>query len=74
VLSQSPQYLKSLNRIDTFRKNVENEKIQLDSVVLQYTCSIGVCKVRCVDLDEMVMLADRNLYKAKQTGKNRVNG
>jgi diguanylate cyclase (GGDEF)-like protein len=74
VISQSPQHLKSLNRINTFRKNVENEKIQLDSVVLQYTCSIGICKDIGANLDEMVMLADRNLYKAKQAGKNQVSG
>jgi diguanylate cyclase (GGDEF)-like protein len=72
VISQSPQYSKSINRINTFRKNVENEKIQLDGIALQYTCSIGVCNGMGVNLDEMVMRADKNLYVAKQAGKNQV--
>jgi diguanylate cyclase (GGDEF)-like protein len=73
VISQAPQYLKNINRINTFRKNVENEKIQLEDVVLQYTCSIGVCNGIGANLDEMVMRADKNLYKAKQAGKNQVS-
>jgi len=74
VISQSPQYLKSLNRVDSFRKNVENERIQLDGVTLQYTCSIGVSSVTGVDLDDMVIQADKNLYFAKNAGKNQVHG
>ena len=62
----------NINRINKFRENVENEKIQLDGVVLQYTCSIGVCKGIGANLDEMVMRADKNLYLAKQAGKNQV--
>jgi diguanylate cyclase (GGDEF)-like protein len=74
VISQSPQHLKSLARIETFRKNVENEKIQLDNEILQYTCSIGVCKETHEDLDKMVIQADRRLYIAKDAGKNQVHG
>jgi diguanylate cyclase (GGDEF)-like protein len=74
VISQSPQYLKSLNRIDAFRKNVENEKIKLDNDTLRYTCSIGVCNALGVNLDAMVIRADRNLYVAKDAGKNQVRG
>jgi len=74
VISQSPQYLKNLNRVDAFRKNVENEKIKLDGIILQYTCSIGVSSVAGIDLDGMVIQADKNLYKAKQAGKNQVCG
>jgi diguanylate cyclase (GGDEF)-like protein len=74
VISQSPKYLKSLERVEAFRKAVENEKIQLSSDSLQYTCSIGVCNVMGADLDEMVIAADRNLYIAKDAGKNKVHG
>jgi diguanylate cyclase (GGDEF)-like protein len=74
VISQSAQYLNSFNRINAFRKNVENEKIQLDSEILQYTCSIGVCKAAGESLDAMVIQADRNLYIAKDAGKNKVHG
>jgi diguanylate cyclase (GGDEF)-like protein len=74
VISQSPNYLKSFDRIDAFRKKVENEKIQLSSDILQYTCSIGVCNVVGANLDEMVIAADKNLYVAKDAGKNKVYG
>jgi diguanylate cyclase (GGDEF)-like protein len=74
VISESPKYLKNLNYIDAFRKNVENERILLDGQALQYTCSIGVCNVPAASLDEMVIQADKNLYLAKATGKNRVQG
>jgi diguanylate cyclase (GGDEF)-like protein len=74
VISQSPKYFKSFERIDAFREAVENEKIQLSSDTLQYTCSIGVCNVVGADLDEMVIAADRNLYIAKDAGKNKVHG
>jgi len=74
VISQSPQYLKSLNRVDAFRKKVENEQVHLDGLILQYTCCIGVCNVVGVDLDEMVIQADKNLYIAKGAGKNQVRG
>ncbi len=74
VMSQSPEYLKSFNRINAFRKLVEKVKIQLDKVGLQYTCSIGVCNVATANLDEMVIQADKNLYHAKSIGKNQVYG
>jgi diguanylate cyclase (GGDEF)-like protein len=74
VISKSPSHAKSLERIDTFRQAVADEIIHLNTRVLQYTCSIGVCRVIGKDLDEMVIQADKYLYKAKQSGKNQVCG
>ncbi len=74
VMSKSPSHISSLDRIDAFRQAVEDEKIQLNNRVLQYTCSIGVCTVVGEDLDQMVIQADKNLYKAKEAGKNQVCG
>jgi diguanylate cyclase (GGDEF)-like protein len=74
VISQSPKYLKSFDRIDAFREVVEKQTIQLSGDILQYTCSIGVCNVVGANLDEMVIAADKNLYVAKDTGKNKVYG
>jgi diguanylate cyclase (GGDEF)-like protein len=74
VISKSPQYLTNFDQINTFRQAIEAEKIQLNAHVLQYTCSIGVCNVVGENLDEMVIHADKNLYKAKQSGKNKVYG
>lgn len=72
VMSKSPEHAKNLEKIDTFRLAVQDEKIEVNQQVLQYTCSIGVCNKVGDDLDEMVLQADKNLYKAKQTGKNRI--
>ncbi len=72
IISKSPEHTKNSNRIDAFRQAVEDEKIQLNKRILQYTCSIGVCNVVGEDLDEMLMKADKKLYKAKQSGKNQV--
>jgi diguanylate cyclase (GGDEF)-like protein len=72
IISKSPEHTKNSNRIEAFRQAVEDEKIQLNKRILQYTCSIGVCSVVGEDLDEMLMQADKNLYKAKQSGKNQV--
>lgn len=72
IISKSPDHVKNSNRIDAFRQAVENEKIQLNKRVLKYTCSIGVCDEVGEDLDEMLMQADKKLYKAKQSGKNQV--
>jgi diguanylate cyclase (GGDEF)-like protein len=72
VISKSPQYLKSHDHINAFRQAVEREKIHLNDHTLRYTVSIGVCNMIGDDLDEMVIQADKNLYKAKQAGKNQV--
>jgi len=72
IIIKSPEHTKNSNRIDAFRQAVEDEKIQLNKRILQYTCSIGVCNVVGEDLDEMLMQADKKLYKAKQSGKNQV--
>jgi diguanylate cyclase (GGDEF)-like protein len=74
VISKSSQYLKSYDHINAFRQAVEREKIHLNDHTLRYTVSIGVCNMVGDDLDEMVMQADKNLYKAKQVGKNQVYG
>ncbi len=74
VISKSPQYLRSYDHINAFRQAVEREKIHLNDHTLHYTVSIGVCNVAGEDLDKMVVQADKNLYKAKQAGKNQVCG
>ena len=74
IISKSSKHITSSDDINAFRQTVEDEKIQLNNRVLQYTCSIGVCKVVGEDLDAMIIQADKNLYKAKETGKNQVHG
>lgn len=74
IISKSPVHVESYHLIDAFRQSVEDEKIQLNNKVLHYTCSIGICNKVGQDLDQMVMQADKNLYKAKQSGKNQIFG
>ena len=74
IISKSPKHITSSDHINAFRQIVEDEKIQLNKRLLQYTCSIGVCKVVGEDLDAMLIQADKNLYKAKEAGKNQVHG
>jgi PleD family two-component response regulator len=44
----------------------------IKETMLQYTCSIGVYNLVHNDLDLMMCSADKNLYQAKQLGRNQV--
>ena len=60
---------------ERIRQNVEKNEIQLDDKVLKVTVSIGVActeKEKTYVLEELFSIADKRLYKAKKTGKNRV--
>ena len=74
VISQSQQYLTNYDYINQFRMAVANQSIQVKQVELHYTCSIGVTTLIGRDLDEMVVDADKHLYKAKQAGRNQISG
>ena len=74
VLSKSPQYQASAKSIDAFRLSVANQEIKVKEIMLQYTCSVGVCNELGTSLDEMIANADKNLYMAKRAGRNQVYG
>ncbi len=61
---------------DGLRAAVENADIPIDGGTIRVTISIGVCnvceKVSTIGLSRMINTADKNLYKAKKNGKNRV--
>lgn len=56
------------------RQRIEKEKILLRRVESRISVSIGVANFPddCADEDELLQLADKALYKAKQKGRNRV--
>jgi diguanylate cyclase (GGDEF)-like protein len=57
---------------ERFRMLVEHSGFELD-VPIGVTVSIGSAEIRAEDdADSLVSRADRNLYLAKQTGRNRV--
>ena len=72
VISQSPKHSGSFDAIDTFRQNIANQQLTMRGNPLQYTCSIGICSVAGITLNEMMQHADKHLYIAKQTGRNQV--
>lgn len=74
VISLNSDYFTSFSHIDTFRENIANQELAIKEHVIKYTCSIGVSNILGRDLDEMMMHADRLLYIAKQSGRNRIEG
>jgi diguanylate cyclase (GGDEF)-like protein len=74
VLSTSPQYLNSFDRIKKFREKIANQVLNIKGHIIKYTCSIGVSGYAGKNLDDMLVHADRLLYLAKQNGRNRMEG
>ncbi|MDZ4140482.1 MAG: diguanylate cyclase [Methylotenera sp.] len=72
VISTSNQYISDFSYIEYFRQIVANQTLKLKQWNVQYTCSIGVCNVINSNLDLMMNQADKNLYRAKQAGRNQV--
>lgn len=59
---------------DTLRARVERNKIRVDfkNLEINYTISIGVSAIKRTEIEEMISDADRLLYEAKNSGRNRV--
>lgn len=74
VLSTSPSFLKSFDYIDAFREHISNQVVLVKNETIRYSCSIGVTNILSKNLNEMMLHADRLLYKAKQNGRNRIEG
>jgi diguanylate cyclase (GGDEF)-like protein len=74
VVSLNPDYLYSFANIEAFREKIAQQSIALRGRVIKYTCSIGVSNILGKSLDDMLRHADRLLYIAKQSGRNRVEG
>jgi diguanylate cyclase (GGDEF)-like protein len=72
VLSLGSNHVDNLLELETFRQSVMAQKIVTEHQVIHYTCSIGLCSKRSGSLDELLILADKNLYQAKRAGRNQV--
>ena len=59
-------------RLDDFRKVVEAEVIKLPTTDIKVTCSIGVCGAHTQRVDKLLSSADKQLYAAKNNGRNQV--
>ena len=64
----------ALTVAEKLREIVANTKIAVASDDITMTISIGVSQVEKANADHtaIVKRADRNMYKAKETGRNRV--
>lgn len=74
VVSLNSDYFTSFAYIDKFRAKIANQELTVKEHVIKYTCSIGVSNILGNGLDEMMVHADRLLYIAKQSGRNRIEG
>lgn len=61
----------ALKAAENVRKRIEVKNFRVGDLELSLTVSIGVAQVR-EDVDEAIQKADRAMYIAKKTGKNRV--
>jgi diguanylate cyclase (GGDEF)-like protein len=57
---------------EAFRLCVEKSSVKFGNVVINFTISIGIASQPKATLYEMLKQADGNLYKAKETGRNRI--
>ena len=60
---------------ERIREAIEHHSFSLDSVTIPVTISIGIaaCPEHGRDIKSLVGRADRALYRAKETGRNRVS-
>jgi len=75
VVIDNIPFEKAYEVAERIRRNVEKNEIQINDKVLKVTVSIGVActeKEKNYVLEELFSIADKRLYKAKKTGKNRV--
>ena len=57
---------------ESFRLRIEQSTLKFKEFSINFTISIGLTKILPLGLDEMLKLADENLYVAKKTGRNRI--
>lgn len=61
--------------LERLRRRLSNEKIEYNAVEISFSVSIGVAEIlnpATESRDELIGRADRALYRAKATGKNKV--
>ena len=64
----------SLLSLERFRKAIEGTEILYGDTSVSITASIGFSRDLKENLDNMLKIADENLYSAKNNGRNQVVG
>ena len=63
------------NYLETYRKSLENKPLSIEGRKIKVTVSIGITKFDCkLSNEDNIRNADVNLYKAKETGRNKIIG
>jgi diguanylate cyclase (GGDEF)-like protein len=58
---------------ERLRNAIENIRVPVQGAEISFTASFGVAhKADHQNLDELISEADRYLYKAKESGRNRI--
>ena len=62
----------AVNVMESIRKKVESTMIKIHNISFRMTLSIGLNEDMSSSFDQMLALADENLYRAKNEGRNKV--
>ncbi len=65
---------KSIEIAENIRKTIEEKELNIDGKKIKYTISAGVEELKNEDnsIFDVILRADKKLYKAKKTGRNKV--
>ena len=66
---------KAVRVAETLRKTIENVSIKCETGELKFTVSIGIIGVppgEACSLNELLVSADSAMYRAKNSGRNRI--
>lgn len=74
VLFNSIEHQQVLELLNSFRQQIEQTSISCETDSLNITVSIGANNEYHDTIDGMLKAADKNLYTAKETGRNQVIG
>ena len=72
IILTNTQVKHAVDVMNIIREKVENMKIQLHNLSFRMTVSIGLTSEITDSFDQMLDLADKQLYKAKNNGRNQV--
>ncbi|MEG2935105.1 MAG: GGDEF domain-containing protein [Clostridium sp.] len=62
------------NIAERIRKRINDSVFKYEEIEIKITCSLGIysSKGKDIDMDDAVERADKNLYKAKASGRNKI--
>jgi len=72
VLFKDIEQTQVIEQLEQFRQTIDSTPISCDDKSISITVSIGVNNDYQENIDTMLKVADQNLYKAKETGRNKV--